>query len=302
MLRFLLCFLFLFFFALYAQETKKETDNHPPLSALVANYPLTKDFLLKLEKIENECKNLLPKIKYDLTAYDSIVRSNIENYTSYISRKPEFMNILKENDLTAKDFAAGTLTLEIILMMLLMVPEEAHYDKEVIISQNNIEFVKKYLYKAMTLLGSCKRLLFPLVSYAKETKEETDDLFHPPLVANYPLTEDLLLKLEKIENECKNLPSEPKTAKIENRSIIHKDRVEEYIAYISRKPEFISILKENNLTPKDFVFSHLTLQTTLIVLTNEKIFPHGQNIVSSSNIEFAKEHMYKIIKILRGAC
>ncbi|GAA5096477.1 hypothetical protein [Bartonella acomydis] len=139
-----------------------------------------------------------------------------------------------------------------------------------------------------------------LFSFALHAQETDNHFSLSPLVANYPLTKEFLLKLETIAKECKNLP--PETAKIENNPTIHNEHIEKYIAYISRKPGLVNILRENNLTPKDFVVGHLALQATLNVLTSKETSFHEQNTVSSSNIEFAKKHMYRIIKILRNSC
>ncbi|WP_245407008.1 hypothetical protein [Bartonella tribocorum] len=116
------------------------------------------------------------------------------------------------------------------------------------------------------------------------------------------MTEDFLVKLEKIEKECKNLPPETQKENTKNNPITDDDHIEEYITYISSKRELVNILRENNLTPKDFVVAHLTLQATLIVLTNEENSPYVKNAISSRNIEFAKNHMYRMIKILKGHC
>nr|WP_144751825.1 hypothetical protein [Bartonella saheliensis] len=149
----------------------------------------------------------------------------------------------------------------------------------------------------------CFLFLFSFVLYAQEIKKETDNHSSlSPLVANYPLTEDFLLKLEKIGKECDNLSPEPETAKIENDPPTHDECIEGYIAYISRKPKLVNILRKNDLTLKDFVVGHLALQATLNILTNEEISAHKQNIIPLSNIEFAKKNMYRIIKILRDDC
>ncbi|EJF83415.1 hypothetical protein MCU_01100 [Bartonella elizabethae Re6043vi] len=149
----------------------------------------------------------------------------------------------------------------------------------------------------------CFLLLFPFISYAQEKKQETDNPpLISPLIANYPLTEDLLLKLEKIENECKNLPPEPETKNTKSDFTTDNDHIEGYVAYISSKRELVNILRENNFTPKDFVVVLLALQATLNVLTNEENSIYNPKIIPSSNIEFAKKHMYRIIKILKGNC
>ncbi|WP_375665088.1 hypothetical protein [Bartonella sp. TT121SHDZB] len=137
---------------------EKKTD-HSLIPPLIANYPLTEDFLLKLEKIEKECKKLLPETKNHLITYDSSIHSSIENYTTYISNKPKLVNILKENNITPKDFAAGTLALKEISTLLIFVPEKEYSTEKNTIFLNNLEFVKKHFYKATILLESCEELI-----------------------------------------------------------------------------------------------------------------------------------------------
>ncbi|WP_375703193.1 hypothetical protein [Bartonella sp. AD13SXNS] len=145
--------------------------------------------------------------------------------------------------------------------------------------------------------------IFPFVSYAQETKQETDKpSFTSPLIANYLLTEDLLLKLEKIEKECKNLSQNLKKTHTKRYSTTDSDSIENDIAYISNKQGLVNILRENNLTPKDFIIALRALQASLIVLTNEENSTYEKNAISSSNIEFSKNHMYRMIKILKGNC
>ncbi|WP_375684767.1 hypothetical protein [Bartonella sp. AP1QHHD] len=148
-------------------------------------------------------------------------------------------------------------------------------------------------------------LLFLFVIHIQQTmaeeKETDNSSLIAPLIANYPLTEDFLLKLEKIEKECKNLLPETKNNLITYDSSIHSS-IENYTTYISSKQKLVNILKENNITPKEFVIAHLALQATLYVLTDEENSTYEKNFLPSSNIEFAKEHMYRIIKILKDNC
>lgn len=162
MFKFVLCFLFLFPFASYAQE---KTDNDSLISSFIANYPLTEDLLLKLEKIARECKSLSPESKTansknNPITYDSSIYSSIENYTAYISKKTRLIHILEKNDLTAKDFAVSTLILLEISMLLTFAPEKEHSLEKNIISTNNFEFSKKHFYRIYTLLGICEELIF----------------------------------------------------------------------------------------------------------------------------------------------
>ncbi|PIT70174.1 hypothetical protein [Bartonella tribocorum] len=155
----------------------------------------------------------------------------------------------------------------------------------------------------MFKLALCLLFLFPFVSYAQEQKQETDKLsFTSALIANYLLTEDLLVKLEKIEKKCKNLSQDPEKISTKKYSTTDSDSIENDIAYISSKQGLVNILKENNLTPKDFIIALHSLQETLIVLTNGESSTYEKNAISSSNIEFAKNHMYRMIKILKGNC
>ncbi|MET3589067.1 hypothetical protein ABID23_000137 [Bartonella silvatica] len=158
----------------------------------------------------------------------------------------------------------------------------------------------------MFKLALCLFYFFSFISYAQEKKQETDNSYLiSPLIINYPLTEDLLLKLEKINNECKNSSLDlEKTNTKSDSTTDHdsNDTIENYTADISKNPKLVKILRENNLTPKEFVIANLALQTTLIALTNKEHPIYEKNVIPSSNIEFAKEHMYRIIKILKSSC
>ncbi|WP_338156079.1 hypothetical protein [Bartonella krasnovii] len=164
------------------------------------------------------------------------------------------------------------------------------------------EFGKKDILKIMFRFVLCFLFLFFFALYTQEIKKTDNHSSLSPLVANYPLTEDFILKLEKIGKEFQNLFPKPETAKIKNDPPTHKKCIEGYITYISRKPKLVNILRKNNLTLKDFVVGHLALQITLNILTNEEISLQKQNIIPLRNIEFAKKHMYRIIKILRDNC
>ncbi|WP_142416608.1 hypothetical protein [Bartonella massiliensis] len=160
MFRLVLCSLLLFPFLSYAQEIKQETDNPSLTLPLIANYPLTEDFLLKLEKVEKECKILLPEIKNNPINYDSSTHSSIENYTAHIFNKPKLMDILEKNNLKPRDFATGNLALIEISMLLTFVPEKEYSYEKNIIFLNNLEFVKKHFYKITTILGNCEEFMF----------------------------------------------------------------------------------------------------------------------------------------------
>ncbi|WP_208437142.1 hypothetical protein [Bartonella taylorii] len=154
-------------------------------------------------------------------------------------------------------------------------------------------------------------LLFLFVIHTQLTmakEKETDNKFNfPHVIANYTLTEDLLLKMEKIEKEeCENLPPESKVSNIPFYSSI-----EEFTAYISDQPKLMNILKNNNITPRDFAVSCNALQTTLIMLyeniyyenpkEKDSLF-HERNTVVSDNLEFGKKHMHRIWTVVSKVC
>ncbi|WP_039759470.1 hypothetical protein [Bartonella queenslandensis] len=159
MFKLALCILSLFPFVSHAQEKKQEMDKPSIISPITKNYLLTEDLLLKLEKIEKECKSLLSETENNSYTYNPNVFSSIENYTTYISSKPKFLNILKENNLTPKDFAAGSLILEEISMLLTFAHEKEYSSEKNIIFLKNLEFVKKHFYKAVNISGDCKSLI-----------------------------------------------------------------------------------------------------------------------------------------------
>ncbi|WP_244614012.1 hypothetical protein [Bartonella kosoyi] len=141
------------------RKKKQETDKPPLISPITKNYLLTEDLLVKLEKIEKEFKKFLSETENNSYTYESNIFSSIENYTTYISSKPKFLNILKENNLTPKDFSSGTLTLEVMLMLLVFASEKEYSSEKNIVFLKNLEFVKKHFYKITTLLGNCQKLI-----------------------------------------------------------------------------------------------------------------------------------------------
>ncbi|MCZ2203521.1 hypothetical protein [Bartonella sp. A05] len=73
-----------------------------------------------------------------------------------------------------------------------------------------------------------------------------DSLDNPNIVANYPLTEDFLVKMEKIKKDIEHLPSKPEAPNTGN-----DNSIEGLITSISGRPLLSSILKKHNLIPKD---------------------------------------------------
>ncbi|WP_208433670.1 hypothetical protein [Bartonella taylorii] len=160
----------------------------------------------------------------------------------------------------------------------------------------------------------CLFLLFLFVIHTQlaMTKEKDNKFNFPQIIANYILTEDFLLKMERIKKEeCENSPSESKISNTEKASDIeieHDDSVEGFAASISNQPKLMNILRKNNITPKDFAIGTRALQATLTILTfpelleKEGLSFDEKNTVVSDNLEFAKKHMYRMLVILKRRC
>ncbi|WP_336287598.1 MULTISPECIES: hypothetical protein [unclassified Bartonella] len=134
------------------------------------------------------------------------------------------------------------------------------------------------------------------------TAKETNDNFvlspisNQNIIANYPLTENLLSKIEQIQKEIENLPS---ALEIPNTG--NDNSIEGLIASVSSQSKLSNILRKNNLTPKDYVIGLMTLQATLaaiIALEDKKIFSDEKNIVSPNNLKFGQKNINRIRAIL----
>ncbi|WP_375670785.1 hypothetical protein [Bartonella sp. SD1336NMGDW] len=160
-------------------------------------------------------------------------------------------------------------------------------------------------------------LLFLFVIHTQLTMAEekkTDYRFEfPYIIANYTLTEDLLLKMEQInKEECENSPSESKVSDTEKEpdiEIEHDNSIEGFVASISNQPKLMNILRKNNITPKDFAIGTIALQATLTMLLaplellkKEGISFDEKNTVVSNNLEFGKKYTYRILAILKSRC
>ncbi|WP_342027918.1 hypothetical protein [Bartonella doshiae] len=276
----------------------KEIDNQFNSQHFIENYTLTEDFLLKMEQIGKEYENLLPEFETSNIPYNG----SIKEFTAYIFDQPKLMSILKNNNITPKDFAVGCNMFEVILMALSWGFE---FDEKKTVFLSNLEFGKKHMYR---ILAVASKICNPI------KKKETANKFNfPHVIANYILTEDLLLKMEQINKEkCENSPPESKVSNTEKASDIeieHDDSIKGLVASISNQPKLMNILRKNNITPKDFSIATLALQATLTMLSvpleilkKEGISFDEKSTVVSDNLEFGKKHMYRMLVILKRRC
>ncbi|GAA5104344.1 hypothetical protein [Bartonella jaculi] len=136
-----------------AEEEEEEIAEKEKFSFLhIANYSLTEDFLLKMEKVQKELDENALKVS---TRYLAAYYGMMQSYTTYLSNQPKVMAILKNNNITPKDFVAGCKVLEHLLMMLFQVTEGSEEDKlspsERDIVLKNVEFGKKHMYRITSI-------------------------------------------------------------------------------------------------------------------------------------------------------
>lgn len=143
----------------YTQMTMaKETDNQFDFPYVIANYTLTEDFLLKMEQIEKDCKNLPPESETSNKNHDKNYDSRLEKIIASISHKSKLMAVLRKNNITPRDFVIGNLAIQTTLIMLLNKPSSEDFKREGLSSLeknpvflSNLEFGKKHLYRIMSV-------------------------------------------------------------------------------------------------------------------------------------------------------
>ncbi|ENN90139.1 hypothetical protein [Bartonella bovis] len=156
MLKFILYVLFILLLPLstYAQKTiTNETDYHSiltpiPSSNIVANYPLTEDFLVKMEQIKTEVVNLPPEPDAPGTGNDN----SIEGLIASVSGRPKLTSVLEKNNITPKDYVIGFMALQTTLAVVSALEDNDNFEEKITLSKNNLEFGQKYINRIRALL------------------------------------------------------------------------------------------------------------------------------------------------------
>ncbi|WP_455476102.1 hypothetical protein [Bartonella sp. B17] len=116
---------------------------------IVENYPLTEDFLSKIERVIKEIEALPPELNTPNIENDN----SIEGLTAFVSSLPQLSNILKKNNLTPKDYVIGTMALkETLTAIIKLEDEEIFSDKRSTVSLNNLKFGKKHIDRIRAIL------------------------------------------------------------------------------------------------------------------------------------------------------
>lgn len=118
---------------------------------------------------------------------------------------------------------------------------------------------------------------------------------HPSSVANFPLTEAVLEKMEKVQDDLLHLPTEADGT--ENR---YDTSIESLTASLEKRPKLMAILMNNKINARDYVIVYMALSAALAAAVSEneeQIFDETQ-AVSKENLAFGKKYANRIRKLL----
>jgi len=110
------------------------------------------------------------------------------------------------------------------------------------------------------------------------------------LVANFPLDEDFLLKIENIRRDIANLPIEEENADADNDITIKG-----LTRAVETHPNLMALLEKHHMTASDYVVGAMALSSVLTALAEEDVteFDETSN-VSPANLAFGKRHLERI--------
>ncbi|WP_455477823.1 hypothetical protein V3565_03455 [Bartonella sp. B10] len=156
MFKSVLCVLFIFpFITHFHIAIAKKADNNFVLSSVihkktVRSYPLTENFLSKMEKIKKEMVGLFLELEVQDTRYDNIIEKMIISVSSF----QQLRSILIKNNLTPRDFVIGFITLqETLAAVTYLKYNKAFSYKKNIVSLSNLMFGKKHIDRISAILS-----------------------------------------------------------------------------------------------------------------------------------------------------
>lgn len=159
MLKFSLRLFFVFLFITHAQKAiTKNTDDYFILAPIninnpnsVTNFPLTEDFLVKIEQIKKDLENLPSEPEAPNTGNDN----SIEGLIASVSARPQLSSVLEKNNITPKDYVIGVTALQATLAAVSSIEYKDPFPNETAaISKNNLKFEQKYINRIRALLDN----------------------------------------------------------------------------------------------------------------------------------------------------
>lgn len=150
---------------------------------------------------------------------------------------------------------------------------------------------------------ACFLLVLPISAFAQATtKQDSKNEFYlsptgnPKIVAEYPLTEEFLGKMENIQKEMSEASITLSEAETGN-----DGSIDGLVTTISKNHRVMTILQKNALEPKDYIVGYLALQASLAAASSlddkDAIFDDSTT-VSKENLEFGKQYADRIRKLL----
>lgn len=146
-------------------------------------------------------------------------------------------------------------------------------------------------------------MLFSISAFAQnQTPDDSKTEFYlsptanPKIVAEYPLNEEFLGKMEIIQKEMSDASITLTEAETGN-----DGSIDGLVTTISKNKKVMHILEKNTLEPKDYVVGYLALQAALAAassLDDEDVIFDDSTTVSKENLEFGRRYADRIRKLL----
>lgn len=119
---------------------------------------------------------------------------------------------------------------------------------------------------------------------------------NPKIVAEYPLKEEFLSKMENVQKEMADASIRLSEAETGN-----DGSIDGLVKTLSKDQRVMAILNKNALEPKDYVVGYLALQASLAAassLDDQDAIFDDSTTVSKENLEFGKQYADRIRKLL----
>lgn len=154
------------------------------------------------------------------------------------------------------------------------------------------------------IIIACCLLSVPAYAFAEDTAKQNNKqnefylspAGNPKIVAEYPLKEEFLTKMENIQKEMSDASIRLSEAETGN-----DGSIDGLVKTLSNDQRVMTILNKNAVEPKDYVVGYLALQASLAAassLDDEDAIFDESTTVSKENLEFGKQYADRIRKLL----
>lgn len=147
-------------------------------------------------------------------------------------------------------------------------------------------------------------IVFPVAAFGEDAPKQDDKqnefylspTGNPKIIAEYPLNEAFLVKMENVQKEMSE-----STIRLSESETGNDGSIDGLIKTISKDERVMNILKKNALEAKDYVVGYLALQASLAAassLEDQDAIFDDSTTVSKENLEFGKQFADRIRKVL----